>query len=879
MTRATKIAIIRPDGAIIGQYVLGPGEHVIGRDENSEIYINDEFISRSHARLIITEQRIEIEDLESTSGTFINGVTVRGRIPVSQNQKVFVSDLYLEIKQEISIDLDSGVCLNNNRFSLIKQLGRGGMGEVWLAHDETHSENVALKLLSIDMAKDASALEDLQREVIKTAALQHRNILHLKELIQTEDGPPFLVMEYIEGTDLNQMRQQFPYGILPWPNIQHCLIQLCDALEHAHDNKIAHRDIKPSNLLINEKGELKLADFGIAATISNTAHTMTMSVLEAGTPFYMSPQQIEGRQPQAADDIYSLGATFYELLTGKPPFYQGHIIHQVLNIPPTTIRERLNEFNLQAIIPSHAETIIMACLEKHPGNRPPSVRAIRDWITSWGKIDYAVIKPVLWEQNQRTQKTTSRPISPANNSVGKTIFNRLKPYLPFFIISGTMGPLLAITLAYTHQFPPAVSVICTSLMLLITYLLADTFRISPSTSKEPLTPQPQKKQPPPKSIDSKLITAPSSESSIHPNPFAKHKTFGEVIWKHQLACGPPSPPAITRDGIMIVGSADNNVSAFNAQDGSLLWSVSPGGTINSHPAIGTDDVVYFCVSKESNKICALNTKTGSKFWECFLPSKMSASPAIGKNGLLYASTDNGDLHAFDSNTGEKLWTKQTGGPIKSSPSIGPDGTVYIGSYDNYLYALNGQSGETIWAFLTRGAVMSAASIGSNETVYIGSTDHRLYALRSGTGSLLWEYYAGNEVNSPPTIGPDGSLYICTAENTLSTADSLLVAINSQTGERVWESSIVGSVKTPPTIGDENTLYIGGKRLHSIDPKRGAILSDHPLTKPVSPVIDNNGTLYTITRNGIACAIQCNQSKDTTSPWPMMGQNPQRTNCI
>ena len=94
------------------------------------------------------------------------------------------------------------------------------------------------------------------------------------------------------------------------------MLQLCDALDYAHSQRIAHRDIKPSNLLINRSGELKLADFGIAASIAGTTGNFTTDVLSAGTPSYMAPQQIEGRRPQASDDIYALGATFYDLLTG-----------------------------------------------------------------------------------------------------------------------------------------------------------------------------------------------------------------------------------------------------------------------------------------------------------------------------------------------------------------------------------------------------------------------------------------------------------------------------------------------------------------------------------------------------------------------------------
>ncbi|MDG2214642.1 MAG: serine/threonine-protein kinase [Verrucomicrobiota bacterium] len=308
----TKIVIARTDGTILGQYVLGLGEHIIGREIDCAIYIDDPHVSRAHARLVITEEAVEIEDLNSTSGTYLDGVTVRGRIPVEPTQKVHISDLYIDIVREGFRELVTGARLTGGRFTLIKLLGQGGMGAVWLARDEVHEREVALKLLPAEMANDDSGLQDLEREVAKTATLDHTNILKIEGLVRTEDEPPFILMEYVAGpealpgTDLDQIRRQTPNRLMVWSGVRHYMLQLCDALEYAHNKKIAHRDLKPSNLLINKQAQLKLADFGIAASIAGTASTMTVSVLDAGTPSYMSPQQIEGRQPQAADDIYSL---------------------------------------------------------------------------------------------------------------------------------------------------------------------------------------------------------------------------------------------------------------------------------------------------------------------------------------------------------------------------------------------------------------------------------------------------------------------------------------------------------------------------------------------------------------------------------------------
>jgi serine/threonine protein kinase len=131
--------------------------------------------------------------------------------------------------------------------------------------------------------------------------------------------------------------------------------------------------------MLDSKDRLKLADFGIAMVVSDSRARVSGSA-ESGTPAYMSPQQINGERPRPTDDIYSLGASLYELLTGTPPFYSGQIVHQALHNPPTPVPQRLSDLGLKNHIPGDVEAMIMACLAKEPGHRPQSARAIADWV-------------------------------------------------------------------------------------------------------------------------------------------------------------------------------------------------------------------------------------------------------------------------------------------------------------------------------------------------------------------------------------------------------------------------------------------------------------------------------------------------------------------
>jgi sugar lactone lactonase YvrE len=254
------------------------------------------------------------------------------------------------------------------------------MGEVWLARDERLREPVALKFLPPEIRGDPGALDDLRRETARSHKLSHPNIVRIHDLHEDADGMAFIVMEYIDGPTLAAFRLQQPSRALSWGYLRPLAAQLCAALEYAHNEKVIHRDLKPANMMVDSRGRLKLADFGIAAVASDSMSRISMRHSTSGTLPYMSPQQVRGQRPQAADDIYALGATLYELLTSQLPFCSGDISHQVLNEAPEPMEDRLAALGMRNDIPPDAAALIMACLAKEPGQRPQSARVVAEWI-------------------------------------------------------------------------------------------------------------------------------------------------------------------------------------------------------------------------------------------------------------------------------------------------------------------------------------------------------------------------------------------------------------------------------------------------------------------------------------------------------------------
>ena len=387
------ILIYRPDGTLIAQYLLGDGEHLIGRDINCPVYLDSEYISNNHAKLYLSHDGIQIEDLNSTSGTFLDSVTVRGKLRIKPGQTLQVGDLTVQLQPESEGQIGPGSRLGDGRYTLIRMLGRGGMGEVWLAKDEQLEEEVALKKLPPEVGADAMALADMRREVQKSRALSHPNIIRIHDLIQQAGEDPLISLEYVDGTDLTAIAATKTNGVFDWVAIKDWMLQLANALEYAHEEKIVHRDLKPGNIMISRTGRLKLADFGIAATVADSLSRSSMQGFVSGTTLYMSPQQMEGAAPKETDDVYAFGATIYELLTSRPPFYTGNVEHQVLQVTPTPPSQRLGEFGFVGQIPPHVQELVMACLAKVPEGRPQSMGAIRDWIQSDGKAEGAIPKP------------------------------------------------------------------------------------------------------------------------------------------------------------------------------------------------------------------------------------------------------------------------------------------------------------------------------------------------------------------------------------------------------------------------------------------------------------------------------------------------------
>lgn len=328
------------------------------------------------------------------------------------------------------------------RYRKVRELGRGGMGLVVLADDSVLNVQVALKLVPDVVINDSEGIADLKKEVLRGMELTHPNIVRVFSFEQDETAA-VIVMEHVQGETLSQKKMQKPERCFDCDEVRPWLEQLCAALDYAHQEaRIAHRDLKPSNLMLTPAGRLKVADFGIASSLSDTMSRVSVRKDSSGTPPYMSPQQAMGERPTHLDDIYSLGATVYELLTGKPPFFRGNVLAQVLQEEPMRMAERRAELGVKAgtLIPEEWERMVAACLSKNPDVRPKSGAAVLAMLAGSAPVVTAskpkMEAPVMPRPDLLPK--VSRPAVPVAPSEPVTKFRPHKPGM-FAGLAGAVG--------------------------------------------------------------------------------------------------------------------------------------------------------------------------------------------------------------------------------------------------------------------------------------------------------------------------------------------------------------------------------------------------------------------------------------------------------
>jgi serine/threonine protein kinase len=341
-------------------------------------------------------------------------------------------------------------------YKILRSIGQGGMGVVYLAEHMNLQRKVAVKVLTAEKAKDKLTLERFNREARAAAALDHPNIVHLHDISQGA-GVHFLVMEYVDGNDLQSLMSQT--GPLHYAQACQYVAQAAAGLQHAHDKGFIHRDIKPANLILTKDGRIKILDMGLARSFTDASDNLTGLLAEgdiAGTIDFLSPEQAMNNPLDERSDLYSLGATFYSLVTGHPPFNgttaQKLMQHQLKEPPSLSIK-------LRGRVPDALSNVISKMMAKRPSERFQSAQDVIDAMGPWlpalstGSIVQDQFNTVTQTPSPKSRSST-RPLRITKNSVAgglpdtKPIWMRL----PVVIGAATALVVLLATASWYFSF-------------------------------------------------------------------------------------------------------------------------------------------------------------------------------------------------------------------------------------------------------------------------------------------------------------------------------------------------------------------------------------------------------------------------------------------
>jgi serine/threonine protein kinase len=325
-----------------------------------------------------------------------------------------------------------------DRYEVVKKLNQGGVGAVYLAIQQPLDRPVALKVLLQKYADDVTAIRRFEKEAAAIARLAHAHIVTVYDFGTTAEGDMYLAMELLRGHSVRELLEQV--GFLPWERALHIVIGVTRALVAAHGRGIVHRDLKPENvMLVEHNGDVdfaKVLDFGLARTITQTPGTtpITRHDVIPGTPAYMSPERANGVSDDPRSDLYALGAMWFELLVGEPPFPGETSIKVILRHVHEQPR-RPSQARPENPIPGFIDGMILRLLEKSPEGRPTSARSLLEELER-------LVRPAGWHASGAAEvaRQTAHDADLAGFSAAAAML--LEDDLHFAVELGEPTPLL-----------------------------------------------------------------------------------------------------------------------------------------------------------------------------------------------------------------------------------------------------------------------------------------------------------------------------------------------------------------------------------------------------------------------------------------------------
>lgn len=657
------------------------------------------------------------------------------------------------------------------RYKIVSELGRGGMAVVYRAIDTLLDRNVAIKVILMESdskEKSQKILKRFNREARTLASLSHPNIIKVLDYGEY-DGMPYIVMEFISGGALKAMLG----SPIPYAEAAARLAPIARALQYAHQQKIVHRDVKPENILINESGQPMLSDFGILKLVeTDESHGITGTGKMIGTPAYMSPEQIRGKEVDGRADLYSLGVVFFEMITGRKPYNALSPIElsmQHLHDPIPKAKQFVRD------LPPEVEQAIVKSMAKNPEDRYQSLSVFAQDLEKLGGTTARTT-------GERRAVRTAEQTAPSSEK--KT------NYIPLFILAGVFVLLGVGTLLFGQKFfsPPAPATATHTIALSKTAAPTQT----PAPTKPPPTPT-RTKAPPTvtPTIEATSGTAiaivikPENASRVaevnHVNSISVIKmdwTQNDENWFINVGTSSGSGiisfidandatikhriPMLTGEvPLAMAVSASNNrlyilvgsdIKVFDTKAYKLIGSYAV--TKGTKSIAASPDGTLLALGIADNKVQLLNAENGSVVrtirsnyggWSvAFSPDSLLVSGGTSQGALLWEASSG-------------LWLPTIGGENDTIKSLtfSNDGKLLAGGSNNVIYIWDVEQGSSLFQARGKFGQVNSLDFSPDNSILVSGADDGSVRLWSANGAQLKQLSGHTSPVFGVCFSPDG----------------------------------------------------------------------------------------------------------------------------
>lgn len=669
--------------------------------------------------------------------------------------------------------------LEFGHYTILRELGSGGMGVVYHCRDEFLQREIAIKMMLPELMSEPDTVEIFRQEARLAAQLEHPGIVTIHNIgVENKEGNThhYIAMEFLPGGSLRGRIGKEPVQIeqaVEW------MKQLATALNYAHKRGVVHQDIKPDNIFITHDGNLKIGDFGLALIATGPA--FERHAQGKGTPAYMSPELCRGEPRDHRSDIYSLGAVFYEMLTGEKPYKADGMIEMALKHATAPIPQASK---LRPDIPPMLDKALKLMLTKMPDDR---LQSLNDLLPSLEKLLLEI---------KVARLGISQPAGTGLESKGSDEIKAGEPPIDF-------SPADAERQRADAEKQKAAAA------------------ASSAIAKEA------------------AATAAQEANAIindSPNLNAEKEKSIELLWTFKTGgpIGWSATPVLNRARKeLYISSADGLLYALDMNTGSCNWYYNAGAPLLSS-VLHLNNEIYFPASNGS--VHCVSVETGKKIWIHEGSSPAVSSPVTAGEALLVTALD-GSVKSLNLKDGSINWTYRCDKGIVSSPQV-VEKAAFVASKDKGLHAIDLSSGNRKW-FTECTDAMLASVLASTDSVYCASIDGNIMAVDISSGNKTWSYksnysflckgnleftslnyctkdgfvhsldkYKGNLLWRSKASGPvlggitsaSGALYV-------SSRNGVLHCYNAKTGELSWYLSFPCALESAPLVSS-TVIYQG-----------------------------------------------------------------------